>query len=186
MTDIPTLEPTVLCAGDTWKWTKSLADYPATSWTLKYRFKHPTAAGFEVVAAASGSDHAITVSASTSTGYAPGKWTWQSWVEGGSSEKYSIGSGSLQIDPDYRSGVATTAFDDRSHARKTLDAIEAWIESRNPGVSEYEIAGRRMRYIPIPELLKLRQRYQAEVDAQIAAEAIAAGRSSPRKIQFRI
>lgn len=186
MTDIPTIEPTSLRAGDTWKWTKSLADYPATSWTLKYRFKYPTAAGFEVVAVASGSDYAVTVSAAASTGYAPGVWTWQSWVEGGSAEKYSIGSGSVRIDPDYRSGVAATEFDDRSHARKTLEAIEAWIESRNPGVQDYEIAGRRMRYIPIPDLLKLRQRYQAEVAAQTAAEAIVAGRASPKKVQFRI
>ncbi len=186
MTDIATTEPTRLRAGDTWKWSRSLADFPATSWTLKYRFKHPTAPGFEVVAVASGNDHLITVSAATSTGYAPGAWTWQAWVEGGSSEKYTIGAGALTIDADYRSGVATNVLDDRSHARKTLAAIESWIESRNPGVESYEIAGRQMRYVPIPELLKLRQLYKAEVDAEDAAARIAAGLATPRRIQFRI
>lgn len=186
MTDIATTEPTRLRAGDTWKWTRTLADYPAGAWTLKYRFKHPTAAGFEIVATASGTDHAITVTAATSTGYAPGKWTWQAWVEGGTSEKYTIGAGYTTIDSDYRSGVATNALDDRSHARKTLAAIEAWIESRNPGVESYEIAGRQMRYIPIIELLKLRQLYKAEVANEDAAARIAAGLATPRRIQFRI
>jgi hypothetical protein len=186
MTDIPTTEPISLRAGDTWKWTKTLSDYPATAWTLKYRFKHKTAAGFEIVASASGNDHSVSVAAATSTGYAPGQWTWQSWVEGGTSEKYSINAGILQIDPDYRSGVATNALDNRSHARKTLEAIEAWIESRNPGVEYYEIAGRQMRYIPIADLLKLRQLYKSEVAAEDASNSIIAGRSSPRKIQFRI
>ena len=69
--DIPTSEPAELRAGDTWKWTKTLADYPASAWTLKYRFKN-AAGGFEIIAATAGSDYAITVAASTTTAYAAG------------------------------------------------------------------------------------------------------------------
>jgi len=92
----------------------------------------------------------------------------------------------MAVDADYRSGTATAALDDRSHARKTLAAIESWIESRNPGVAEYEIAGRRMKYIPVADLLKLRQSYKTEVAAEEAAEAIRNGLGTSRRIQFRL
>ena len=183
--DIPDNEPDTLRAGDTWKWTKTVADYPASAWTLKYRYKSPTA-GFEIVATASGDDYAITVAAATTAAIAAGTYSWIAWVEGGTSEKYTVDTGVVEIDPDYRTGTATAALDDRSHARKTLAAIETWIETRNPGVAEYEIAGRRMKYIPITDLLKMRAMYKAEVAAEDAAEAIRNGTGSGRRIQFRL
>ena len=184
--DIPTNEPTILRSGDTWKWTKTLADYPASApWTLKYRFKN-AAGGFEITASASGDGYAVSVTAATTSAYVAGTYSWIAWVEGGTSEKYTVDTGVVVVNPDYRSGTATTALDDRSHARKTLAAIETWIESRNPGVAEYEIAGRRMKYIPLTDLLKLRQTYKNEVGAEDAREAIASGLATPRRIQFRI
>ena len=183
--DIPEIEPTTLRAGDTWKWTKSLPDYPASAWNLKYRFKSPTA-GFEITADETGDEYSVTVAAATSSGYAAGTYSWIAWVEGGTSEKYTVDTGVAVINPDYRIGTATAALDDRSHARKTLAAIEAWIESRDQGVARYAIAGREMQYIPITDLLKLRQTYKAEVSAEDAAAAIANGLSTGRRIQFRI
>lgn len=185
MPDIPTNEPDTLRAGDTWQWTRTLADYPAPTWALKYRFKHPTAAGFEITATASGTDHAVSVAASVTTTYTAGDWTWIAWVEAGL-EKFTVDTGAATIAPDYRSGAATVALDDRSHARKMLAAIESWLESRDPGVAEYEIAGRRMKYIPTGDLLKLRSRYQAEVASELNAEKLAKGEGIGRKIQFRM
>ena len=185
MANIPDTEPGSLRVGDTWKWTKSLSDYPADSWTLKYRFKSATS-GFEIAATASGTDHSITVAAATSAAYIAGAYTWTAWVEGGNAEKYTVDSGSMTVEPDYRSGTATTALDDRSHPQKMLDAIKAWMESRDPGVAEYEIAGRRMKYIPMTELIKLRSKYQSEVSAQANAAKLAKGEGIGRKIQFRI
>ena len=69
--DIPENEPDTLRAGDTWKWTRTLADYPASAWTLKYRFKS-AAGGFEITATASGDSYAITVAASTSAAVVTG------------------------------------------------------------------------------------------------------------------
>lgn len=181
--DIPTNEPQSLRAGDTWKWTRTFADYPAGTWTLKYRFKN-AAAYFEIVAAASGTDHSVSVAAVTTATYAAGSYTWMAWVEGGSSEKYTVDTGTLEVDPDYR--ASTAAYDGRSHARKMLDAIEAWLEARDPAVAEYEIAGRRMKFIPIAELVKLRNRYGFEVRNEEAAAALAKGEGLGRKIQFRV
>jgi len=184
--DIPTTEPSALRIGDTWKWTKTLADYPATSWTLKYRFKS-AAGGFEITASTAGTDYSITVAAATTAAYTAGAYSWMAWVEGGSSEKYTVDTGTATLDPDYRNGTAAAAFDDRTHARTVLDAIEAMIEGRaSKDQQEYEIAGRRLRRMPIADLLKFRQHYKAEVDSQAAAEAIANGLGTGRRIQFRI
>lgn len=185
MSTIPDQEPGSLRVGDTWRWTRTLDDYPATAWSLKYRFKN-AAGGFEVTASASGNDHSVTVSASTSSGFTAGNYTWTAWVEGGLSEKYTVGSGSCELLADYRTGSANLALDDRSHARKTLDAIEAWIESRDMAVAEYQIAGRSMKYIPIPDLLKMRSRYQLEVQSEENAAKLARGEGMGRKIQFRV
>jgi hypothetical protein len=184
--DIPTTEPLFARAGDTWKWTRTLEDYPASSgWTLKYRFKNADG-GFEIVATASGSDHSVTVAAATSAAYAAGKYSWVAWVEGGSSEKYTVDSGSFTVQSDYRAIAAATGLDDRSHARKVLTAIEAVIERRaTKDQEEYTIEGRSLKRTPIPDLLKLRQKYQAEVVAEEAAAKLAAGQLPGRKIQFR-
>lgn len=186
--DIPTSEPSELRAGDTWAWTKTLGDYPASAWTLKYRFKSAVG-GFEITASASGDDYAISVAASTTAGYhsLAGAMSWVAWVEGGTSEKYTVDSGTVVINPDYRNGTSTAAFDDRTHAKIVLDAIEAIIEGRaTKDQDELEIAGRRLKRTPIPTLLRLRQHYKSEVAAQKNAEAIASGLGTGRKIQFRI
>lgn len=185
---IPTNEPSAVRAGDTWQWTRSFSDYPATLWTLKYRFKHATSAGFEVVATASGTDHSVTVTAAVSAALAAGLYTWIAWVEDIATGlvKHTLDTGSLTLDPDYRSGTAAAVLDDRSHARKMLEAIEAWLESRDLAVAEYQIAGRMMKYIPIAELIKLRSRYRLEVQTETNAELLAKGEGIGRKIQFRI
>ena len=184
MADIPDNEPASLRIGDTWQWTRTLADYPAGTWTLKYRFKSASG-GFEIVASASGTVHSVTVAAATTATYTAGSYTWIGWVESGT-EKFTVDTGNAELLPDYRAGLSTVALDDRSHAKKMVDAIEAWLESRDPAVAEYEIAGRRMKYIPIGDLIKLRSRYQSELSAEENAAKLARGEGIGRKIQFRI
>jgi hypothetical protein len=185
MTSIPQKEPESIRAGDTWKWLRSFSDYPATGWTLKYRFKNASA-GFEIAAVASGTEFSIDIAAATTPAFPAGTYTWISWVEGGSSEKYTLGSGSMEVLPDFRTVTANNPLDSRSHAKKMVDAIEAWLENRDPAVEMYEINGRRMKFIPIPDLIKLRNNYKLEVAAEANAEAIKRGEGIGRKIQFRI
>ena len=185
MSTIPDNEPATLRAGDTWRWTRSLSDYTAPTWVLKYRFKN-AAGGFEITASASGTDHSITVAAATSAAYVAGSYTWAAWVESGS-DKFTVDEGTLEVLPDYRAGLATVALDDRSHARKMLDAIEAWLESRDMAVASYQIAGRQMQYIPVAELMKLRSRYRTELLSEENAAKLARGEGiGGRKIQFRV
>ena len=180
--EIPTDVPASLRAGDTWKWTRSLTDYPAGTWTLKYRFKN-AAGGFEITAAASGTDHAVTVAAATTGGYTAGAYQWVAWVESGS-EKFTVDQGTATVTPDYRSGLATTALDDRSHARKMVAQIETWLESHGDGVQEYEIAGRRMKYDKAG-LIRLYEYYRGQVAREDDAQRLADGKKSSRRIAVR-
>ena len=156
---------------------------PAGTWTLKYRFKN-AAGGFEVTATSSGTDHSVSVAAATTAPYAAGDYQWIAWVESGA-EKFTVGQGSVEVLPDYRSSEASAALDDRSHVRKMLDKIEAWLESRDPAVAEYEIAGRRMKYIPITELIKLQDRYRNQLAVEEDAARMSAGLKSKRKLLVR-
>lgn len=171
MTTTATNEPIELRAGDTWAWRRDdLTDYPAPTWVLKYRFKN-AAGGFEVVAAADGAAHAVTVAAATTTGYAAGDYDWFAWVESGAT-KYTVDEGKLTVKPDFRSGSAAVALDGRTHARKVLDAIEAVIEQRaSKDQQAYSIAGRSLQRTPLPDLMKLRDRYRLEVKREEAADA---------------
>lgn len=188
MADIPTNEPFSIRAGDTWAWTRTLDDYSAATWVLKYRFKHPTATGFEIVSTASGTDHAVSVAAATTTAYTAGTWSWSAWVQDIATglEKYTVDAGTMEILADFRSGAATTTLDDRSHARKVLTAIEAVIEGRAAkDQEEYTIAGRSLKRTPIPDLIKLHARYTAMVAGEDAAAKLANGLGIARTIGVR-
>lgn len=182
---IPTTEPAELRAGDTWKWTKSLADYSAADgWVLKYRFKN-AAGGFEITATASGSDFSISVAADTTTGYTAGTYEWTAWIEYGG-EVFTVDGGTLQVLPNLRAGAATAALDTRSHARKTLDAIEAVIENRATlDQMSYTIAGRTLQRMSVADLIKFKNHYAQLVQAEVNADKLKKGLGIGGRIQFR-
>lgn len=188
MADILTTEPTSIRAGDTWAWTRSLSDYPAPTWTLKYRFRHPSNAGFEIVASASGTDHAVSVAAATTTGYTAGTYAWLAWVENGAT-KTSVDEGRLEVKPDYRSGLAAATYDARSDARIVYEALIAEYKARAAAgrgfVGEYEIAGRRMRFANAADMIKAINFWAGQVRAEDAAADLANGTGSGRVIGVR-
>lgn len=176
----PTTEPDLIVAGDTAKWLRSLDDYPANaSWVLSYTLVS-AANRYTFTATASGADHLVTVAAATTTSWVPGTYTWRAQVSK-AGEVYTVGSGSLTVRPSF-----ATATDGRSHARRTLEAIEAVIEGRATSeVSYYMIGGRQLRYIEPAQLLALRDRYRAEVAREDAAQRAAAGLPDKRRVFVR-
>lgn len=155
----PSTEPAVIRAGDTASWLLSLADYPATDgWSVMYVLIN-SAGKITLNSTASGADHHIYKAAADTEAFPAGTYAWQCRVVKGD-DAYTIRTGSIDVLPFF---TGLDAIDSRSHAQKTLAALEAWIESRDLGVAEYQIAGRQMRYIPIKELLELRAAYQREV-----------------------
>ena len=129
---IPDREPAQLRCGDTWRWTRSLVDYPATTWTLKYRYK-TASTGFEIVATADGTDHSVTHAASTTGGYTAVSYNWTAWVESGA-EKYTIAEGVAQLLPDFRTGdiIKGSVTIVASSSANSLSRIDSMIRLKSP------------------------------------------------------
>lgn len=187
MADTPTNEPLQLRAGTTWKWRREdlASDYPASIWTLKYWFKKTGSAGanFSIQATADGDNFAVNVAASTTASYTTGDYTWSAQVTSGA-EAYEVDSGTLKLLPRYDQA---SNLDDRTHARKVLEAIEAVIEGRaSKDQQEYSIGNRMLRLMPVEDLLRFRGIYRNEAAAELAAERLANGIGVARGIQVRM
>lgn len=183
MTTTPTTEPTSITAGDTLTWQKSLADYPAPTWVLKYRLVN-AAGKIDITAAASGSDHLVSVSASTCAGYAAGHYTWTAWVET-ATERATVGSGTINVLPNL---AVQTAFDARSDAAIIVDQLMAAYKTYTASqgnVAEYEIAGRRMKYRSSAEILDQINHWKAVLATEKRAERMAAGLGAGGKLLVR-
>lgn len=184
-TDISTIEPDEIRAGDTVTWLKSLSDYPASdSWVLSYRLVSSTT-HYDISSSASDSDHLVTITAATTANYTPGEYTLIGWVTK-SSERYSIPSKKINVLPDL--AAVATGYDIRSNARKTLDLLDAALQAQgsNAWVQEYEIAGRRMRFRSIGEFMKFYDRVKADVRSEENAERLKAGLKLKNKISVRL
>jgi hypothetical protein len=157
----PNTEPTQLRAGDTWAWTRSLPDYPASAWTLTYHFRNSTSY-FDVVAAADGDDYAVSVATATTSGHAPGWYDWIAFVAD-ADERYQVGSGRLEVLQDV---AASVPYDGRSFARRMLDYIEAALENR-ASTDQLDLVNATMDARSIQRdragLLTLRSQFQNEV-----------------------
>ena len=180
MPTIPTSEPTLINAGNTAKWLKSLLEYPASAgWVLSYVLVN-AAQRIPFSSTPSADDHLVNVSAATTAAWAPGSYDWRSKATP-TAEIYTVGQGRIEIAPAFGAAV-----DARSQARRTLEAIEATLEGRaSSATAEYQIAGRALKYIPIPELLMLRDRFRRDVKAQEDAAAVAAGLGARGRIFVR-
>lgn len=163
---------TKLTAGDTLKAEWLVSGYPAgDGWSLKMRFvprEASIAPHTETAATADdGAGYVVQVSAATTATWPPGAYAWAVWVEK-AGERYTHAAGQITVlaNP----AAITYAADVRSHAAKMLDAVEATLEGRATQAQlEIEIAGRRLRYTPMADLLAVRDRYRWEVRAEQAA-----------------
>jgi hypothetical protein len=173
----PTTEPATLLAGDTAKWLKTLADYPATEgWALSYTLVS-TANRITFTASSSGADYLVSVPAATTSAWVAGAYEWRAQVSK-SGEVFTVATGSITVQPSFGTNV-----DNRSHARKTLTNIEAYLEnSANLTAAMYEIAGRKLQRISLPELLALRDKYKGEVAREDAAANTARGLPDKRRV----
>jgi hypothetical protein len=181
--DIAKNEPKEVRVGLTWQWDREdLVDhYPAPTWTLTYYFKN-AAANFTFAAAANGSFFRVSRTPAQTAALSAGSYDWIAVVSDGTA-KHEVDRGRIELLPDY---TAAANLDDRSHARRVLEAIEAVIEGRaSKDQQEYTINGRSLKLTPIPDLLVLKDRYAADVAKEDAAEAIANGAGNPRVVRVR-
>jgi hypothetical protein len=166
--------PAKLRAGDTWEWSRSLADYPAPTWVLTYRLKNDCDDPDAIVAVASGTDHAVTVAAATTAVIKPGRYRWFARVTSGALA-YTVEEGWVDVEPD-ASGVGK--FDPRTDARKMLEAVEATLYGRaSRDQQAMSLNGRSISRTPLPELWQWRDKLRAEVKAEDDAASHGAGRN---------
>jgi hypothetical protein len=140
-----------------------LADYPASDgWSLSYILVSP-AAQIVIAAAADGSGHLVSVAPATTAAWAAGIYTWQERASKAGAI-HTSDSGSIEILPNF--SAAAGGLDARTHAQKTLAAIESWLETGDITVADYTIGDRQLKRIPIRELLLLRDTYRRDVRRQ--------------------
>ena len=128
-------------------------------------------------------DFKFVIPAATSAAYVAGDYQWQI-VATKTTTRYTIAEGIVSLLDNI--SARTALYDNRSHAKKVLDAIEAVIEGRaTQDQMAYQIAGRSLSRTSIPDLLLLRSRYQTEYRDEVNMANIAAGLGTGRKIYAR-
>lgn len=193
-------EPNEIRRGDTITWIRrsvqavsendaGVLDYTdikaSDGWTLKF-----SAVGklgqFSITAAAdddNADDFKFTAAAATTVGYVVGDYLWQITATK-TATRYTLADGWVSVLDDI--AARSAAYDNRTHAKKVLDAIEAVLENRATlDQMAYQIAGRSLSRTPLPDLIKLRALYKDEYEGEQAAAKIAAGLGSGRKIMTR-
>lgn len=171
-------EPTHIRAGDSATWEREELAYSADDgWTLRYALRGP--ADINIEAVGNGTLHTVTLTSADTSDWVAGDYTAVVYVESDAGERVTLGSGMIQVLPDL---VAATG-DQRSHVKRTLDALQAMIERRATKIQEeYEVEGHRIKYMPLDMLIKLRDRYARLYDN----EQVEAGLKprSPKSVKF--
>jgi len=181
---IPSKEPAVFTAGDTIKWTKSLSDYlPADSWVLTYALVM-SGKLINLTAADNGDgSHLVTITAATSAGYTAGIYHWQAYVTK-SGERYKVGHGRLEVKPDF--AAQTNGYDNTSHVKKVLDALEATILGKSSkDQMSYTINGTTVARMTPEELIKWQNHYRIMYKQELQAESLDNGFTPSNKGQVR-
>lgn len=167
--EIPTSEPTCLTAGDTWAWTNSLGDYPASDgWELSYALRGPMDLdidwGSEV--SADGDDFAVEVAAASTGTLAAGRYSLYGFVTK-SGARHTVYRETLLVLADPADAVGAL-----STAEAFLDQVNAAITAHLTGdpktaklAVELQVQGDLRRYETLEDLYDLRSRLHEEIAA---------------------
>ena len=157
-TPLPYSPPTRAYAGDTIQWQRLNGSYyPAAGWSIEVTLRNAGAV-HTFQSAPAGLAHVLTITPAESALLEAGNWSLLETYTNGI-DRFTGAQNTIQILPSL-----TLPTDNRTHARKVLDAIEAVIVgTASSSTSEMTIAGRTLKHIPPRELLDLRDRYKQEV-----------------------
>lgn len=159
---VPTTEPSILVAGDSWSWTKSLSEFPPSEgWALGYSIRGAsTLLDTDVVVSTVGSLFSIVVDKVKTAALVAGAYQWQSYVTK-AAERYTVETGIISVLPSL-SGF--TGSQGQNHIERTYALLEAAIEGRiTKDYQNYSINGRAISKIDIKELVRLRSIYGAKL-----------------------
>lgn len=173
--------PLRLTAGTTVKFQRRFSEFsPTEGWTYKLFLVGQSLLNKDGVA--QGNEWDITLTAGETGGLTPGAYRYTERVTKGS-EVLEAGAGAIEVLPNLATAVAG---DQRSHARKVLEAIEAVIaKTATAEQQSYQMEGRALMHWPLADLIRFRQVYQEEVRREQISEQLAQGLDDPRRIAVR-
>jgi hypothetical protein len=173
-----TTAPSSLRAGDSAAWSYSDTTYLATAgWALAYRLvSRSGGASYSISAVANGDAFDVALDASDTAGFAEGNYTLVGAVTLGA-ERVTVCNQACSVLPDV---MEATSLDQRSTARKIVEAIDAWLEGKAGWAGEKTIADRSIKDHPLPDLIVLRDRFMQDVASEDAAASIINGLGSMR------
>jgi len=185
----PTQEPDELVIGDRWAWRRPdiAATYDPADYALTYEFHHDDGGGgahaFTITATETSDDYIVEVASATTANYNSLQYKWYAFITRTSdSERVAVDDGYTFLIDDY----ANTNADQRTHAKKVLDAIEATIEGRaSQDQMSYSIAGRSLSRMSVDDLLKFRDRYRAEYNQELQKARIKNKQDTGNTIKVR-
>lgn len=182
MTDIPTSEPEKFAAGDYVQWKKlgaacvnpaGDACLASAGWELTYALVN-SGGKIDITAVAATDDFLITLAAAATALYSAGIYSWQAYVTK-TTERYLVDSGTIEISPNF-AGKSAAGYDDRSHVKRVLDALEATLEQRaSRDQSATVIGGEVVGKMPIQRLLEFRDKYKNYYEQEKRAERVKNG-----------
>jgi hypothetical protein len=171
--DVPSTLPTDLIAGNTWQWDREYGDYPAGTWTATAYFENKAKA-FNVAATAEGTAHRFTISAATSATYPAGRYRISVRVTDGS-QVFIAETGYCEVEAD---PAAAGTRDTRTWARRTLEAVEAFLEGNATTAQQsMTIQGRSISRWSLPELTAWRDKLRQEVKMEEQGSRAGLGRN---------
>lgn len=170
--EIPEVEPTVIRAGETVTWKKTLDDYPAPTWTLTYYLLN-SSGKITITAVADGTNHSVDVDESVSAAWTAGIYKWTSRVTDGTDVR-TVDYGTVEIEADV---AVISTLDTRSNNKKLLDAVRAVISGRvTKELAAYQIGGRSITRLSPTELLEIEDKLVARVAAEERVELARQGK----------
>lgn len=181
-------EPFELTIGDLWQWKRpDLFQAYGSGYSLSYKFNCDSGGGgshtFTINASTGSDNYNISVGSSTTANYNPHNYLWQAYITRSSdSERIKVDNGKLTLISNFVSDTS----DQRSHAKKVLDAIESVIEgTASRKEASYSIAGRSLSLTPIASLLSLRAQYRALYKNEVYRDRIKSGKPTGKIIKTR-
>jgi hypothetical protein len=184
---VPKIEPLSFRAGETVKWEKTLANYPAgEGWALTYYLVGPNQK-LTITTAASGDAFAVTISAATTETLSAG----DHYLEGRASkagEVFSVFSGSVKVLPNFADdGAIAAGYDGRSFARRVRDALRAMVEgtAEFPEIAYTIFGERNVQLVPLKDRMDALALFESKVAEEEKAERANRGERTGVYIRFR-
>lgn len=150
--DVPTEVPDSLAAGETWRWTVSFADHPASGGgTLTYYLRG--AGTVDATAVADGDAWDVTVAAGTTATVAAGVYSYVARHTDADGVVTTLDEGTVTVTANLATAVAG---DLQLHEERAIAALEAKLEARYAAdTSAYTIHQRQLQREEIADLERI-------------------------------